>query len=218
MKKNEDFMEKLRKYKLLKNQSLESHPNPLSFTHQYNNLSYNNNKKLDYFSSNRRKPYSFHEFSSNSDRSSYKYEEKSLSNLKYPINSSKIHDKSQKTMRNSLSNSNNIYKNQEIFDYPSPLRDFASEILENHQEIFDKNPNKSIYFAFRNRNFKIYEPKYEDFYLKRERKYLNKYNNKYIRDHINEILDHKGYLPYISKSKLIVYKEKNIEEELNEIL
>lgn len=95
-----------------------------------------------------------------------------------------------------------------IYQFESLLREYASEVRDNHKEIFtQKNRGKSEFFRMRKINFDLFPNKFEDYYLKRDRTYLNNYHNKYIRDHINEILDHQGCFKYIAQEKIKVFKE-----------
>ena len=97
------------------------------------------------------------------------------------------------------------------FDYESPLRDFAEEIREKHQERFKKNEllEKSRIYQIRKNNFDLFSNRFEDYYLKKDRKFMNSYHNKYIRDHINEIIDQKEHFRYISQEKEKFYKEED---------
>ena len=60
----------------------------------------------------------------------------------------------------------------------NPINGFAEEIREKSPE---NRLGKSKISQIRKRNFEGFSMRFEDFYLKRERKFLNNYNNKFIR-------------------------------------
>lgn len=108
-------------------------------------------------------------------------------------------------------NENN--KNSDLYDYESPLREFAIEVREKHKENFTRvlSSNSSYLREIRKKNNSLakFQKNFEDFYLKRDKIFFNNYRNHFIREHINEIIDQKGYLQYITKKKTRSYIEKS---------